>query len=324
MRSSAKIAGGLPAVIALALSLLLASGCKTVEQLGTAPEAISDAWSSTMALGSPSESRTDYQLPAQATLCGEPLPLERPAVREKLDFEFLMAVNHPAQVELWRRRAKRFFPLIEESLRKAGLPEDLKYLAVAESDLRPVVISPAGASGLWQFMPATARRFGIPVDKNQDQRLLPEPLLGAGMRYLAALKERFGTWSLAMAAYNAGEARIGGAINNQGTRDYYELDLVTETSRYIYRIAAIKIILEGAAKYGFDDQPAQSLYKPMDFDEVALSFSEPTTWAKLAKEHQCDYKTLRLLNPHLSARNALSGGPWQVRLPKIRKKTLGT
>ncbi|MDR2455113.1 MAG: hypothetical protein LBE49_00755, partial [Deltaproteobacteria bacterium] len=91
-----------------------------------------------------------------------------------------------------------------------------------------------------------------------------------------------------------------------------------------YRIAAIKVIMEGAAGYGFNARPDQSLYNPIEFDEVSLSFKEPKTWAALAKEHQCDYKTLRLLNPHLSARNALSGGPWTVRLPKSRTKTLGT
>jgi hypothetical protein len=277
-----------------------------------------------MTLGQPSPPRTNFETPEAATLCGELIPLTRPAVREKLEYEFVTAANHQAQVELWRRRAKRFFPLIERTLREAGLPEDLKYLAVAESDLRPTVSSPAGASGLWQFMPATARRFGIKVDKNQDQRLLPEPLLGAGLRYLSALKDRFGSWSLAMAAYNAGEARIGKAIATQGTSDYFELDLVTETSRYVYRIAAIKLILEGAAAYGFDSVPDPALYRPDDFEELALSFSKPTTWAALAKEYQCDYKTLRRLNPHLAAQNALKGGPWTVRMPRGHKRTLGT
>jgi hypothetical protein len=309
--------------LALALPLLLVS-CRTVERLGSATESVTEAWDVVLGLGPPSGPRTDYQLPAAPALCGEHLPIDRPAVREKLEYEFLVAVNHQAQVELWRRRAQRYFPLIEKTLREAGLPDDLKYLAVAESDLRPAVSSPAGASGLWQFMPATARRFGIPVDKNQDQRLLPEPLLGAGTRYLSALKSRFGSWALAMAAYNAGEARIGSAISKQGTNDYYELDLVTETSRYIYRIAAIKIILEGAERYGFDSRPEPGLYTPMEFDEVALSFPEPKTWATLAKEYHCDYKTLRRLNPHLSSKPSLKGGPWPVRLPRNRAKTVGT
>ena len=311
--------------LALALPLAFIGSCKTtIDAVVAAPEAAVESWNTVMSLGQPSPPRPDFQLPAQAFLCGEELPLSRPAVREKLEYEFLMAVNHQAQVELWRRRAKRYFPLIEKALREAGLPDDLKYLAVAESDLRPAVSSPAGASGLWQFMPATARRFGIAVDKSQDQRLLPEPLLGAGIRYLSDLKSRFGNWALAMAAYNAGEARIGRAIGDQGTRDYYELDLVRETSRYIYRIAAIKIILERAEEFGFSDEPGPALYQPQNFEEVALSFPEPKTWAQLAKESNCDYKALRLLNPHLAAQNPLKGGPWKVRLPLGRTGTVGT
>jgi hypothetical protein len=259
-----------------------------------------------------------------AYLCGEPIPMDRPAVREKLEYEFIVAVNHQAQVELWRRRAKRYFPLIERALREAGLPEDLKYLAVAESDLRPTVVSPAGASGLWQFMAATARRFGIQVDKTQDQRLLPEPLLGAGLKYLGSLRQRFGSWALALASYNAGEARIGNALSAQGASDYFELDLVSETSRYVYRIAAIKLILEGAMAYGFDSEPDPSLYRPEEFEELALTFSQPVTWAALAKESQCGYKDLRRLNPHLAAQNQLSGGPWPIRFPKGAKPALGT
>ena len=187
-------------IILLAAIPFWAAGCKTVETVDVTARPVAEAVTTFMDLGPPPQAKADYRLPASVILCGEPLPMERPSVREKLEYEFLMAVNHPAQVELWRRRAKRFFPLIEKSLKAAGLPDDLKYLAVAESDLRPVVSSPAGASGLWQFMPATARRFGIPVNKDQDQRLLPELLLGAGMKYLSMLKDRFGSWSLAMAA----------------------------------------------------------------------------------------------------------------------------
>lgn len=258
------------------------------------------------------------------SLCGEPVPLDRPAVREALEFEFLMAANHQAQVELWRRRARRYFPTIEAALRQAGLPDDLKYLAVAESDLRPGVSSPVGATGLWQFMPATARRFGLAVNKDQDQRLLPEPILGAGVRYLAALKSRFGSWALAMASYNAGEARVGRAMSAGGTSDYYELDLPAETSRYIFRIAAIKLIMEGAGRYGFTGEPPETLYRAAAFEEATLTFPEPRTWPALAKEWGCDYKTLRLLNPHLAARNPLKGGPYQVRLPRGAKRTVGT
>jgi hypothetical protein len=206
--------------------------------------------------------------------------------------------------------------LIEAALREAGLPDDLKYLAVAESDLRPTVSSPAGASGLWQFMPATARHFGLTVTKDQDLRMLPEPLLAIGIKYLSSLRSQFGSWALAMAAYNSGEARVADALARQDPgADYFQLALPRETERYVYRIAAIKIVMENAGLYGFADQPPPALYRPVEYVEASLSFASPISWAALAKELGCDYKTLRLLNPHLGGMDKLKGGPFALRLP---------
>ncbi|MDR2368556.1 MAG: lytic transglycosylase domain-containing protein [Deltaproteobacteria bacterium] len=290
------------------------AACRTLDGTGSAP--VPAFIASMRFLGQPGEPKTEYNLPRVVTLCGETLPLNRPSVYERLDREFQLAANHRAQVELWRRRAIRYFPLIERSLRDAGLPDDLKYLAVAESDLRPTVSSPAGATGLWQFMPATARHFGLKVTRQEDFRMLPEPLLAIGMKYLSQLHSRFGSWALAMAAYNSGEARVDQALARESAgADYYQLKLPTETERYVYRIAAIKIILENAERFGFGDTPPSGLYKPLEFTETTLSFSTPTSWAQLAKERGVDYKTLRLLNPHLGAMNVLSGGPFIFRLP---------
>jgi hypothetical protein len=250
------------------------------------------------------------------TICGEALPLDRPSVRERLEYEFLTAVNHPAQVELWRRRALRFFPLIESSLKKAGLPDDLKYLAVAESDLRPLIFSPAGAAGIWQFIPSTARHFGLKVNKSEDQRMLPEMLLPVGMRYLSALHANFGSWALAMAAYNSGEKRVSTALSSQKAGDYYELNLPRETERYVYRITAIKLVMEKAELYGYNDSPPKGLYGQEAFKESEISFEKETTWVRLAEKYSTDYKTLRLLNPHLSALKVLKGGPYIFRTPR--------
>jgi hypothetical protein len=283
---------------------------------GTGEVAVQEFISSMSYLGQPGLSKTEFNLPRSVSLCGEELPLSRPSVYERLDREFQLAVNHQAQVELWRRRAKRYFPLIEQQLRVAGLPDDLKYLAVAESDLRPTVSSPAGAIGIWQFMPATARHFGLKVNRQEDMRMLPEPLLAIGMKYLSQLKGRFGSWALAMAAYNSGEARVSQALAREPSgSDYYQLSLPTETERYVYRIAAIKIILENAETYGFKDTPPATLYKPLEFVETSLSFPSPVTWAQFAKDRGVDYKTLRILNPHLGTMTVLSGGPFLLRLP---------
>jgi hypothetical protein len=255
----------------------------------------------------------DYALPARVTLCGRAFDLARRPVYERLEAEFLQAVSHPGQVALWRRRATEFFPYIEAELRAAGLPDDLKYLAVAESDLRPWVASPAGALGLWQFMPATARHFGLAVNDRVDQRQLPEPLLGAAAAYLKTLYRTFQDWPLALAAYNAGEGRIRQAQSNQGVRDYFELDLPRETERYVYRIAAIKIILENAAAYDLDGPAPVHGYRPLKFAERTITLTDRGGWPELARQAGCDYKTLRLLNPHL--REAEQPGTYAVRVP---------
>jgi hypothetical protein len=266
-------------------------------------------------LAEPGVRHTDFQIPETVIFCGERLPLELPAVRERLEYEFVVAVNHTAQVELWRRRAQRYFPLIESSLAQAGLPDDLKYLAVAESDLRPYVTSPAGASGIWQFMPSTARHFGLKVNKEEDQRMLPELLLPVGIKYLSSLRSRFGSWPLALAAYNSGEARVSRALSSQKANDYFQLNLPRETERYVYRIVAIKLVLEGAPIFGFNGRAPAGLYLPAGFREESLTFDSPITWVELAQRYGTDYKTLKTLNPHLASRQSLKGGPYLFRLP---------
>ena len=257
---------------------------------------------------------SDYRLPAQVSLCGEPLDLSRPAVYERLDFEFLRVINHPAQVALWQRRAALYFPKIEADLRAAGLPDDLKYLAVAESDLRPWISSPAGALGLWQFMPATARHFGLTVNGKVDHRRLSENILNAATRYLQSLRGKFGSWALAMAAYNAGDTRVARAVAAQGTNNYYEMDLPRETERYVYRIAAIKVVMENSVHYGVGEKVPANAYRPTKFSEKQVTVTAGSTWPNLAKQVGCDYKTLRMLNPHL-LESAPPAGPLVLRVP---------
>lgn len=257
----------------------------------------------------------DYRLPSRVTLCGEPFDLSRRSVYERLEFEFIRVVNHPAQVALWQRRAAVYFPYIEAELKAAGLPDDLKYLAVAESDLRPWIISPAGALGLWQFMPSTARHFGLNVDKKRDQRQLPEPLTGAAISYFKSLNKKFGSWTLALAAYNAGDGRVGKAVEAQGVNNYFELDLPRETERYVYRIAAIKVVMENAPAYGFDKPVPNEHYRPLKYTDkkVQLPAKEKGEWSQLAKQLNCEYKDLRMLNPHI-LEYPLSGS-MEVRVP---------
>jgi hypothetical protein len=279
------------------------------------PRALIEAW----AEGGPAASaprlaaRPDFRLPEKAVLCGEALDLKKRSVYERLELEFLRAVNQPAQVALWQRRAAVYFPFIEAQLKAAGLPDDLKYLAVAESDLRPEVISPAGALGLWQFMPATAARFGLTVNNKIDQRRLPETLMGAAEGYFKFLYGKFGNWALVMAAYNSGENRLSRAIAAQGVRDYYQLDLPRETERYVYRIAAIKVIMENAPQYGLTAAIPAGRYRPAKFTEKRINLEKAAAWGSLARQYGCDYKELRLLNPHI-LQSPISGS-FTLRLP---------
>ncbi|MDR2935170.1 MAG: lytic transglycosylase domain-containing protein [Candidatus Adiutrix sp.] len=292
-------------------SLILALGaggaCNGLKETGRPGEAGRPAgWSGQTA-------KKDYALPDRAAFCGWILDLSRPAVRERLETEFIFAVNQPAQVALWQRRAREYFPTIEARLKAAGLPDDLKYLAVAESDLRPGALSPAGALGLWQFMPGTARRYGLAVNSQIDQRRLPDDLMEAAAIYLKALHDAFGDWPLALAAYNAGESRVVRAVAERGLKDYSQLDLPLETERYVYRMAAIKIILENPEAYGFTAAPPVQVYQPLISARRTVAVPDKSGWPDLAKAAGCDYKTLRLLNPHMLG--AEFSGTYELRVP---------
>ncbi len=292
----------------MSLSLVGCNGVNT-------PDSPLDAAAATLSGIVPSNN-PDFRLPARVTLCGEEFDLKRQSVYERLESEFLRLVNHPSQAAFWQRRAAVFFPHIEKELKAAGLPDDLKYLAVAESDLRPWIAAPAGAVGLWQFMPATARHYELTVNKKIDERHLPEPLLTAALNYFRNLQARFGTWSLALAAYNAGEGRIGKALETQKVNSYFDLDLPRETERYVYRIAAIKVVMENAGHYGLSRSVPLKRYQNQQFVERRVNVPKggKVTWAKLAQQLKCDYKTLRLLNPQIQEAQ-LTAGSYLLRVP---------
>jgi hypothetical protein len=184
-----------------------------------------------------------FKLPKEVTLCGERFPLEDRNVWENLDREFLMALGSEAHVLLWMKRARRYFPYIEEKLRQMGLPDDLKYVTITESSLRPYAVSSSGASGIWQFIPSTGEKYGMRKSRVIDERFDLFKATEGALNYLKSLYDEFRSWALSMAAYNAGENRVRKEIELQGTRDYFYLDLPMETERYVYKIAVAKIIL---------------------------------------------------------------------------------
>lgn len=248
------------------------------------------------------------------TFCGEAVPLKLPHVRERFEKEMLLALGDRPQAMLWIKRAPRYFPLIEQILNANGMPEDLKYLAVAESALRAHAGSPKGAMGFWQLMTETARKYGLRVDEYVDERRNIHLSTPAAMRFLRSLHDQFSTWTLAVAAYNMGEEGLTAEMLEQNTRDYYNLYLPLETQRFIFRVLAVKLILSDPKHYGFDVQPAD-LYQPIAFDTVGVDCFQETPINIVARAAGTFFKTIKDLNPHLRG-HYLQPGHYQINLPK--------
>lgn len=253
-------------------------------------------------------------VPERATLCGQPIPLDRPEIREALAYELVLTIGRPTMPLLWFRRAPSVLPIIEPQLRAAGVPDDLKYLAMIESDLRWTTRSPAGALGLWQFIAGTATRYGLRVDKVVDERLDPDRATEAAIRYLKDLEAEFGDWFLAMAAYNSGENRVRGAIReNGGPAPYFELFLPYETRRYVFRALAAKLVFENPEAYGL--APMSPLFVPEFGREVVEDKLGTISLRGLATRLGVGYAALRTANPHL-LQGELPKGRYQVRVPR--------
>lgn len=230
------------------------------------------------------------------TFSNEIVPLHVADVRERLDREIVINKNLHSTTTLIIKRANRVFPIMEPILKKHGIPDDFKYLAVIESGLSNVV-SPAGARGIWQFMPNTAKEKGMEVNDFVDERYHLEKSTEAACLYLKQSKERFGNWTLAAAAYNAGNTGILNHLNFQRVDNYYDLLLSEETSRYVFRILALKEIMSHPEAYGFKI-PKTELYQTIETKTVTVD-STITDLASFAKTQGVNYKILKLHNPWL-------------------------
>jgi len=258
-----------------------------------------------------------YTFPKNLTLCGGKVPLHVSHVWESMDREFTIAVYNRGQVILWIKRGNRYFPFIEKQLRLWGMPDDIKYLVVAESDLLTHAYSSKEAGGPWQFIPGTARRFGLRQGGLFDDRLNFEKATEAALTYLQNLYTRFGSWTLAMAAYNCGEQRIEKEIGEQGETNYYRLNLPLETERYIFRILACKVIMSDPKKYGFylsEDQ----LYPPEEVDVLEVDFPRPMHMRVAAQACGSYFKIIKELNPEIQS-NYFPAGKYSIRLPRDTK-----
>jgi hypothetical protein len=232
--------------------------------------------------------------PQSISFAGEIAPLDKHYVLERLDRELLVNNFWHSNSILVLKRAAKYFPIIEPILQENGIPDDFKYLAVIESGLTQVT-SPVGAEGFWQFMPQTARDFGLEVNGDIDERLNLIKATESAAAYLTVAYAEFGNWTLAAAAYNAGVQRIKTSLGKQQTNSYYDLFLNEETSRYMYRMLATKLIFESPESYGFVIPKAQTYPFPKN-KLVKVSIS-PIDWVAFAQSQNMSYADLREMNP---------------------------
>lgn len=236
-------------------------------------------------------------IPENMEFAGEPIIFDRYDKRERMDRELNSFTYFHSTTMLLFKRANRLFPVIEPILKQQGVPDDLKYLAVIESSLDYRAVSPARAAGLWQFLQSTGKQYGLESTTDVDERYHVEKSTVAACRYLKEAYQKLGSWSAATLSFNGGQARITEGLKNQGVDDSLDLWLVEETSRYYYRMLAIKQIFENPQMYGFIIKP-EHLYKSMQFKEVKVSSSIPDL-SVFAKQHNITYAQLKDFNSWL-------------------------
>jgi len=256
------------------------------------------------------------ELPESLEFAGKIYDLTRSDLRERLDREIItMTYFHSATI-LSIKRANRYFPEIEQILKANNVHDDFKYLALIESNLNPEARSPSGAVGLWQFMETTAKEYGLTVNNNIDERLNIEKSTQAACEYLKNSYKIYGDWSCVMAAYNAGQSRISQALDKQKVTSALDLWLNTETSRYIFRIFAAKIVFSNPQKYGFCLKKEQ-LYPPMEYKKVKVNTSIDNL-VDFANEHNINYLQLKMANLWLrdSTLQNKNGVEYTILIPK--------
>lgn len=246
--------------------------------------------------------------------CGEAVPLDDPDVKERLEREMLLSLDNSDDLILWLKRAKRYFPEIERVLKENGLPDDLKYITIAESSLRPLAFSHKGASGPWQFIPSTGTRYGLIVGNDIDERRNIYKSTPAAVRYLRNLYSMFASWTLAAAAYNMGENGLRTEMTMQRVDNYYKLYLNSETSRYVFRILAAKIIISDPEKFGYI-LSKEDYYRERPFDTVEISTSRSVPLYIIAQAANTYFKVIKDLNPEIKHHH-LPAGVHRISIPQ--------
>ena len=251
---------------------------------------------------------------ASQNFCNEDVPVDRQEIRERFEKELLLSLWDRPQVILWLKRSHRYLPHIEKMLEEKGVPDDIKFIAVAESALRPHVGSRKGAIGFWQFTPATARKYGLVVNQHVDERRNIFASTAAAIQYLKQLRQDFGSWTLAAAAFNMGEGGLMAEIMEQGTNDYYKLYLPLETQRYLFRVLSVKLIFSDPQMYGFS-LTKKDVYPPLSFDQVQLVCTQETPIRIVAQAAKTHFKTIKDLNPEIRG-HYLTKGDHTILIPR--------
>ncbi len=271
----------------------------------------------------------DIQLMLTATrmegpldFCGEPVPLTDPDIKERFEKEILLLLDKPAQVILWLKRMGRYMPYIETALRQNRAPDDLKYTAIIESSLLPHIGSHAGAVGYWQFIRSTGIKYGLTIGRDfDDRRNLVDSTLAA-IHYYKDLYAEFGSWTLAVAAYNMGEAGLRRRIREQGVRDFYKLYLPLETQRHLLKIAAVKRILENPETFGYHLNP-EDYYTPIPSDQVQITCPDETPIRLIAEAAGTYFKKIKDLNPEIRGNN-MPRGTHSLQVPRSGSAGFGS
>jgi hypothetical protein len=257
-----------------------------------------------------------FELPTELSFAGEKVPLEEADIVERLERELYVNAYWESNLILLLKRSKKYLPEIERLLQEQGIPDDFKYLAIAESGLLNAS-SAAGAKGYWQILEETGKEYGLEITESVDERYHLEKSTLAAAAYLKKAHQKFGDWTAVAASYNMGQSGFSKRQEEQLQRNYYDLHLNEETSRYLFRILAFKLLFENPKAFGYHLQE-KDYYSPQDLREVKVNSDLPDL-ALWAKEQGSSYKHLKLYNPWLRDQSLVvkKGNTYSIRLPKL-------
>lgn len=254
------------------------------------------------------------KLPSDLNLAGERVPIEKQDIQERMERELLVNTYWQSNGLLLLKRANKYFPILEPLLKEYGLPDDFKFLALAESAFIDETSS-AGAAGMWHFMKATGQEYGLEINDNVDERYDIKKSTKVAAEYLINSKERFGSWTLAAAAYNAGNYGVSRRLETQEVTNYYDAKLPNETERYVFRILALKEVMTNPKKYGFIFEK-EDLYTLPKTTTIKVD-TVITNITSFAKGYGLTYKEFKIHNPWLRENklNNRSRKEYEIKIP---------